>query len=172
MSRLPVDPRRTSVHVRTFAEGLLSRLAHDLEIEAKEITGESADAELSRGRLELRVEGLRVVGAVKRGTVDAAVLSARDRSDIEEKIRSEVLPGASVVVDAERNGSRARLTIRTPTGRASVDVAVTVGSDGVASGHCELSLRALGVAPVKGPLGAFRIADRIAVAFRIAFVAA
>ena len=40
---LTLDPARTSIVVHTFAQGLLSRLAHDLEIAAHDVTGSAED---------------------------------------------------------------------------------------------------------------------------------
>src|SRR6185295_2978151 len=152
-----LDPARTSILVHTFAEGLLSRLAHDLEIEARGARGVT-DAP-DTGSIDVPVAELRVVGARKKNVVDPSALSASERADIEQKIRAEVLPGGEhvrVVVALE--GARARLTVTTPVSRAREE-----GNSGeiVVSGQCDLSLKALGIAPVKGPMNAFRLSDRV-----------
>lgn len=168
---LVLDSAATSILVHTFAEGLLSRLAHDLEIEATNVTGEADDASAT---VSVPIAGLRVVGAVKKDKVDPSVLSPSDRSDIETKVRGDVLAGAHVVtVAAELAGSRAKLTVSgARNGRAIVSCDVVMHREGdavEARGRCDLSLKALGIAPVKGPLGAFRVSDRVEVVFRATF---
>jgi hypothetical protein len=160
----------SSVVLRTFAEGLFARLAHDLEITALEAWGEGTD-EPPRATLGFAVAGLRVRGAVRAGKVDDRVLSASERADIESRMQ-EALGVGEVTVGATLLGESGRLEVRTPRGSQSVEVAVRVSREagGVrVQGECELSLRALGVPPVRGPAGAFRLADRVEVRFEANF---
>ena len=167
---------KSRITVRTFAEGLFARLAHDLEIVAEGTAGQSeptADAAAAASvTVRVPVRGLRVVGAVRDGRVDERTLSVSDRADIEERMRTG-LAGDEVVVVATLVGTRARLDVRTPHGRQSVEVPVVVNRTEAgsvrASGTGDLSLRALGVPPVRGPAGAFRLADRVQVSFDATF---
>jgi hypothetical protein len=164
---LRLDPERTRVLLRTEAEGLLSALAHDLEIRAHDVTG---SFEGTHGSVEVPVDGLRVVGAVKRGQVDPAVLTARDRGDIERRICEEVLTGgARVEVDVELAGDLVKLVVRAPRGTQAVSCGVRREGNR-ARGECDLSLSALGVGSVRGPMGAFRVSDRVTVTFDAYFV--
>lgn len=175
-AQLVLDPAATSIALHTFAEGLFSRLAHDLEIAAEGVTGTATTSGegLGRASIDVPVAALRVVGAVKKGKVDPGVLSTNDRADIEGKIRSEVLAGSpSVHIEAELKGGRAQFTVvAARNGRATISCAVTTRRDGSAveaSGRCDVSLASLGIAPVKGPLGAFRLSDRVEIFFRATF---
>jgi hypothetical protein len=160
----------SSVVVRTFAEGLFARLAHDLEIGALEAWGEGTDAP-PHATLGFAVAGLRVMGAVRAGKVDDRTLSASDRADIEARM-NEALGAGEVTVEATLLGETARLEVRAPRGRQSVEVAVEVSREAGCvrvQGECALSLRALGVPPVRGPAGAFRLKDRVEVRFAARF---
>lgn len=166
---MKLDPARSTIAVYTFAEGLFSALAHDLELRARAFEGDARGEDVT---LRVPVDELRVEGVVKRGTTDRGVLSSGDRDTIERQIRDDVLRGADVRVRGTREGAKARIQIDAPTGHAEVACAVEVRSEAdttFARGEVELSLRALGVAPVKGPMGAFRVADRVRVRFELAF---
>lgn len=167
---------RSRIAVYTFAEGLLSALAHDLEIVADAATGE-ASGEESAATAEVRVTpaSLRVSGVMKRGKLDTSVLSSSDRESIQRQIREEVLAGGDIVARGSPGASpsRASIEVRSARGvnRVTCDVAVTRENGTVrAKGSTELSLRALGSPPVKGPVGAFRVKDRVRVEFDLLFV--
>jgi hypothetical protein len=180
---MKLDASRSRVTIHTFAEGLFSALAHDLEIDARDLDGERAvavDGAPASAEVHVPVSSLRVVGAVKRGKVDAGALSASDRQSIERQIQGEVFRGGAEVIarGTLEGGRRAKITITAPTGRAEVacDVDVVRGADGAppasARGAFDLSLRSLGVAPVKGPLGAFKLSDRVRITFDLTFAGA
>jgi hypothetical protein len=174
-----LDAASSSILIHTFAEGLFSRLAHDLEIAAHDVVG-TADvttehsAAATTAALTMPVAGLSVVGVVKNGKLDTSALSLRDRSDIEDKIKHGVLAGAAnvaIVVSVSNESARIDLTTAHDQ-RSNVTCAVTtrVGKESAeARGRCDLSLRALGIAAVRGPLGAFRLSDRIEVVFHATF---
>lgn len=172
-----IEPGATRVVVRTRAEGLFSRLAHDLEIVAHEGEGrasvEGEGAKPSGGRIELSVpvEALRVAGVLRRGKVETGVLSPSDVAEIEKKIAREVLPVTAVRAEGEIVGER-EADVRVSLGgksqrtRARISVEHRPGGYRI-SGTLSLSLSALGVSEVKGPLGAFRVADDVDVAFEL-----
>jgi hypothetical protein len=164
---MKVDASRSKIAIYTYTEGLFSRLAHDLELEVRSLIGDVTNDACT---LRIAVSEIRVVGGVKRGKVDANVLSNADREAIEEQIRENVFRGGTgeIVVTGTRDGAKARIAIAAPTGRAEVVCSVNVKDGERATGEVVISLRGIGVAPVKGPLGAFRLADRVKVAFEIA----
>jgi hypothetical protein len=94
-------------------------------------------------------------------------LSASDRAEIERKLRDEVLRVGEVRVRATgRDRAAAEVeVIAARTAQARTALTVREAGDGglqvVAS--LPLSLRALGAAEVKGPLGAFKVDDTVAV---------
>jgi hypothetical protein len=168
---LIVDPGVSKLIIRTRAAGMLARLAHDLEIEAASLRGQATrQGEDLSGELFVSVASLRVVGALRVDRVDPTILSAGDRAEIERRLREEVLGrAADVRVRGQRRaGDRAELTVELPSGRADVSAAVQVSAEGErvrVEGRVELSLKRLGVAEIKGPLGAFRVRDDVEVRF-------
>lgn len=172
MARYSLDTARTRVTVRTVAQGLFSPLAHDLELDSRGWTGTAeVEGEKWEAKLEAPVAELHVAGVVKRGRVHDDVLSAKDKDEIERKMRHEVLaPLATVKLEGE-NG---RLKLKGPSRSAELtpQLSRTDASDGAITldGRVELSLKALGIPEVKGPLGAFKVGDAVQVTFRAVFL--
>lgn len=83
-------PPEASCRIFTFKEGLLSPIAHDLEIDVErfELVWDEAGS-----CIEARFDAasLRVLHAVKAGVPDRSALSERDRRTIEGHIRDDVL---------------------------------------------------------------------------------
>ncbi len=154
----------TAVSVRTFAEGLLSRLAHDLELRA---TPSSATFDGQRATLRFRVGDIAVQGVLKHGRVDSNVLSASDLKDIEGRILTSLKASADdhITLELELEGDVLRGTIQAPCGRTTVRLSAKQeeASPGVlrVTVTGKLSLSALGAGAVKGPMGSFRLADMV-----------
>ncbi len=169
-SAVTIDLQASTVTLRTRAKGMLSRLAHDLEIDASRFEGEvELDGDAWKATLRFDVHGLRVTGALKGERVDRAILSPSDRAEIEKRIVTE-LPGGTITVTASgTDRRRGEATIVAPRGEQTLGFGVTVEErrDGetVAQGKLSLSLKRLGVKEIKGPLGAFRVDDSVEVAF-------
>ena len=183
LAKLAVDPEKTQVRIRTFAEGLFSRLAHDLELVCRGIEGtaDRPDGNKGSAAVTIPVGKIEVAGTLKHGRLDPSGLSPSDRDDVVRKMRHDVFhakDGTSVVrVEATLENGNARVRVVPPNGRAverPVSVRVEPASDGGArvSGSFDLSLDALGSDPVKGPMNAFRVKDRVEVLFDVAFVEA
>jgi len=165
---MKLDGARSKIAIYTYAEGLFSALAHDLELVAGDLSGE-----VDGDRCELRapIRAIAVQGVMKRGKLDRGVLSASDRETIERQVREDVFRGGTeITLRGTREVGRARIEIVAPTGRAEAQTKIDAQADS-ARGEVELSLRALGIAPVKGPMGAFRVSDRVRVVFELYFVA-
>lgn len=175
------DRAHTEISIETTAKGMLAKLAHDLRLLASEPS--ATITEKDGGRVEVAltipVRSVKVDGVRKSGKVDRSVLSTSDRSDIEKKIRDEVLrsPDVKVTVSlasAPAAGVTAPADAIVEVGgqRATVPVRVAIAEkDGRthASGRAKVSMTALRIAPVKGPLGAFRVDDEVDVVFDVAF---
>jgi hypothetical protein len=82
------DAKDARCRVFTFKEGLLSRVAHDLELEVQRF---SVSIEGQQVRATFDPASLRVLHALHDGAPRPGALSARDRAKIEETIRDEVL---------------------------------------------------------------------------------
>jgi hypothetical protein len=166
---LSFDAAASKIVIETFAEGLLSALAHDLRIEARDGEGKSDGDDAIT--VTFPVRALCLVESSKKGKGDYHPPSAGDRKDIETRIEEQVFPGlAAVTVHADKNGPAVRVV--GPKGQQSPRVRATVRVDGdtvIAEGDCELSLAALGTGKVHVPMGAIRLKDEIRVRFRAVF---
>lgn len=164
-----LDPKRSTIRLRTFAEGLLSRLAHDLELTCRDVSGSATDARTAT--ITIPVPAIDVVGTVKSGHVDKSGLSPSDREDCLSKMRREVFHGADrVTVEATVD----RLKVISPKGKTAelpISLKPEPQDDGSmrVRGQVELSLTALGSHPVKGPMNAFRVKDKVEVQFDVVF---
>ncbi len=154
--------------IRTRASGLLGRLAHDLELEATGLEG-VVRRDGDRFEATLSFSGLRVVGVVRGGRVEQSVLSAGDRAEIEARIERDVLPRAQrvqVSVQGSLPHGDAEVRARGRAARVRVDVRAEGAAQHEVIGAARLALSALGVPPIKGPLGAFHVADDVDVELR------
>ena len=165
---MQIDAARSRLAIYTEAEGLFSALAHDLELLAANLEG---DASESSAEVRVASSAIRVTGVMKRGKLDPGVLSASERDAIERQIKEDILRG-EVCARGTLDGGRATIEVATESGRARIACDVTVSSEGSgkrARGRAEISLAALGAPPVRGPMGAFRVKDRVRVEFDLVF---
>ncbi len=154
--------------VRTFAKGLFSALAHDLELRATSLSGTATrTGEAWSATLELKVEGLRVAGVLRRGKLHQDVLSAGDRADIERKIREDVFAPATVIraiVEGTKDSPKVRFEFTSGrSGNTSPRCRVRFESDTSVHVSTVVSMKSLGLTEVKGPLGAFSLKDEVEV---------
>ena len=169
---MKLDPARSRLAIYTEAEGLFSALAHDLELAAEDLEGEASE---TSAELRLPPASIRVRGVTKRGKLETGILSAGDRETIERQIKEDILRGPPIVVRGAidpKAPTRATMDVlaRGATTHLTCDVAVAVeGETKRVQGRAEVSLAALGAPPVKGPMGAFRVKDRVRVEFDLVF---
>jgi hypothetical protein len=82
-------------------------------------------------------------------------------------------PDGMVLVQLQLDGASARVRLVPPNGKAvEIVIKPEVKADGDAvraSGSFEVSLMAIGSDVVKGPVGAFRVKDRVKVLFDVTF---
>ncbi|MBW2525148.1 MAG: hypothetical protein JRI23_13275 [Deltaproteobacteria bacterium] len=167
-----LDGPSSRIRIHTRATGLLARFAHDLEIEVPAPEGEvTVDGESWSATLRLSAARLRVVGVLRKGQVDEGVLSASDKDEIRQRMDEQVFPRASTVVvraEGEQTGrGSAKVELGKGHQKVSLRHAVEQRDDGSTrvEGRLELSLRALGVKEIKGPLGAFKVHDGVDVLY-------
>ena len=166
---MKLDPSGSRLAIYTVAEGLFSALAHDLELVARDLNGESTD---TSAEVRVPIASIRVTGAMKRGKVDLTVLSSGDRETIERQVREDVLPGGELVARGTLEGGRASIELALPRGKTRLVCNVAVKDEAGGKrvrGETEVSLAALGAPPVKGPMGAFRVKDRVRVELDLLF---
>jgi len=176
-----LDADQSSLRIRTFAEGLFARLAHDLELVARA----EGTSDGTRATLRVPLGRIEVAGTLVKDRVDRGSLSAADRQDILRKMREDVFHAGSnddlrieAQLDDENTLSRSGALVRiVPPHRAAVERSVAFQIDrGDAAapvrihGRCELSLTALGSSTVRGPMNAFRVKDTVEVLFDLVFV--
>jgi hypothetical protein len=178
---LRINEKESTITIRTRATGMLARLAHNLEIVSNDVRGSaSSDGDAWTAEILVPIASLRVVGARKGDRVDPNILSSDDRAEIERKIRAEVFGGAGDV-SARAEGTsllrgEASISIGGAyRGRARVMQTHTEqepdaegGPRAISvSGRADVSLRALGIPEVRGPLNAFRVSDTVEVLYNL-----
>ncbi len=172
---LLVDSAASIISLRTRAEGLLARMAHDLEIAAPLLRGGATrDGDAWTADLSVAVTSLRVVGVLHGADLDRAALSSSDRAQIEQKMRQDVFFGGVREISAVARGTtpttgEATITLGPRSQHVPLTLSLKSPSEGKlqATGQLTISLEKLGVKPIKGPLGAFRVKDAVEVFFSI-----
>ncbi len=169
-----LDVAASRVAIRTEATGLLARLAHDLELVAE---GFTADLEVAgdswSATLRFPIKGIRVEGVVRSGRVVRSVLSEKDCAEIIERIETKALKGTDTITVRLRGPSReqgeATVAVRTGQQTVALQPKALEASAGTVevSGTCQLSLKALRVPEIKGPLGAFKVHDGVEIIYEV-----
>lgn len=159
--------------VLTYKEGLLSAIAHDLEIL---VTRFDVDLDAECRSIEARFDAasLRVISAVRSGVPDAAALSASDKRKIEHSIADEVLASAkhpsvsfvSTRVTPEDGGYRieGRLTIR---GRTQPIAFTTRPEAGYQVAEVTIHQPDFGIKPFSAMMGTLKIKPDVRVRISI-----
>ena len=102
--------------------------------------------------------------------LDTGGLSDRDRRLIASKIKRDVLPGAEVLVRVNGDDRhQGQGVVKVPRGQQRITFRLSQRADEALQGSVMLSLARLGIPPIKGPLGAFRVADEVEVLFVVAW---
>jgi len=155
------------VHVFTFREGLLARLAHDLRlrVEAFEIT-------VGRGEVHgvFQASSLRVDGVAEGEQVDPDRLSAEDKAKIEQTVRTELLNAASHprielrAVLRESGSSRVlEGTLRLNGIEQPVQIPLLAAEGGTLSAELAIAPSRFGIKPYRAVGGAIRLRDRVVI---------
>jgi YceI-like domain len=158
-----VGPENATLQVKTYREGIASKVGHDLIIdvtrwEAKLNVGEHSRVELSAdpGSLHVR-EGLR----------GAKPLTDKDRAEIRKRIEEQVLGREpisfrSTEVDLGDAGSmsvRGELEMAGSTRQLNVEL--TLATDGSVTANIPLVQSEWGIKPFRGLMGALRVRDSV-----------
>lgn len=157
------DASTAQCQLFTFKEGLLSAVAHDLELEVRtfELKLED-DYSAFEGRFDTR--SIRVIDAMVDGRRSPSSLSAKDKTKIESNVVKEVLPAKrgteatfiSTSITAVGAGWEIRGTL-TLSGR-SKDLTIPVHKhDGRVVGEVTLHQPDFGIKPYSAMLGALKI---------------
>lgn len=169
------------ITVETETEGALADAAYDLTLAAAcRATARIDPGNLaaSTGTVEIAAGAFRVEALRRRLTGHSSRPSDSDARKIADKTHGELSAAfgdalRATIREATRLADgRLEATARVQTKRGEraipVRLAVTLDGDRRAriDAELEVSLAALGIGPVKGPLGLFRVADRVRVRAR------
>jgi hypothetical protein len=135
-----ITDKDADCRVYTFKEGLLSAVAHDLEIRVERCSLEW-DEEKTRLEASWEPTSLRVLHAMKDGTPNPGALSERDKAKIESNIQGEVLEAnrygairfVSSSIAPEGDGFRVRGTLELHGKKRDIEASV------VREGWCSIS---------------------------------
>jgi len=159
--------------VFTFKEGLLSKLAHDLEIRVGSFTVEVDEARSSvRARFE--ASSLRVVHALADGRPNPGALSPADTRKIEQSIEADVLHSGrhpevsfqSTLVEANGDGFRIAGELSLHGRLRHIEVPVRREAD-LLMADVTLNQPDFGIKPFKAALGALRIRPDVRVRIEV-----
>ena len=160
------------VHLFTYKDGVLSRIAHDLRLSVRRFRV-VVDGTTVRG--EFFPETIQVDGVMRDGVLDARTLAPRDIDKIKSTMASSVLRVSQfaritfegVVRPQGGDGSFVAKGKLTLVGK-SVDIAVPLTiREGRATGALEFAPSAWGIKPYSALGGTLKLQDRVGVAFDV-----
>ena len=154
------------IFVYTYKEGLLSSVAHDLELQLKDFSVQFNGGDVTATFV---MNSLTVVGAMQDGQPRPSALTAKDKAKIEGTMRRQVLSihkfGRSElngrVTDGILEGTLTLVGKNAPV-RGEVS-----SHNGVAKGFVELRPTDWGIKPYTALFGALRLQDRVRVEFQM-----
>jgi YceI-like domain len=159
-----------TIQVFTFKEGLLSAVAHDLQLQLEKfditLDGDSV-------RAEFPLQSLSLVGPVENGVVQPEKYDAGKRADVHKAMNEDILrtsqhPTARFSGRATPRGEgysvSGELELAGQKGPLSFDVAKQAGSY---SGEFEIQPSRWGVEQYKAALGTIRLKDQVKVRFAL-----
>lgn len=163
------DPSNAEVFVRTFVQGALSAVGHDLELRVTAFTIE-ADDEGTRVHATFDPASLEVAHALSGGRPAPDALGARDRRKIQKNVRDDVLhPGRhprihfeseAIEREGNRHHVRGRLTLHGHTRPVAFEVHER---DGRYEAEVSLHQPDFGIAPYRAPLGLLKVKPEVTV---------
>ena len=169
------SPELIDLRVWTFKDGLLSRVAHDLCIRARDAALQALPDDPERLLVTLSVASFEVLGQAHGERVTP--LRPKDHAEIARNLQS------AKVLDAARHPT-IRVRVRPPAvlesparadaeielqgRRIPVQLVSTRADDGVTwTGALELTHRQLGLTPFKAMLGALKLQERLRVTWTV-----
>ena len=150
----------------TYKEGLLSSVAHDLELQLQDFSVQFNGGDVTA---KFVMDSLMVVGAMQDGAPQPSALSKKDKAKIEDTMRKQVLQtrkfGQSELTGRVTDGVfKGTLKL---VGRTAPVEGEVVSHNGVARGIVELRPTDWGIKPYTALFGALRLQDRVRVEFQM-----
>ena len=175
--RYAIDSKKSNFTVRAFATGMLSAFAHSPTIAIRDFEGEAVVNPEAVEESSLRV----VVHADSLTVTDD--ISAKDRDEINQRMRGEVLDSESYSdivyecsrISASKTGEgqywaalNGQLSLHGVTRTQPVSARVTMTGDSLrASGELSLRLSDYQIKPVTAAGGAIKLKDELKLSFEI-----
>ena len=153
-----------TLHVLTFKDGLLSKIAHDLQLSLTRFEVTEADGAITG---HFWPESFQVDGSVKNGQVDPHGLSGKDQRDILKAIQQKILhtkrhPTVDFEGTLEGDQLSGNLTLQGQSQPISCTIDVT---DGHIRGEVTIQPTRWGISPYKALMGAIKLKDRLVIRF-------
>lgn len=160
-----LSPADVDIRVFTFKEGLLSTVAHDLQIKVNRF---EIVVDPNSGAVRARIEAgsLEVVCAMKDGREDPGTLSASNKADIQDNIRKDVLNSAKFIsiVFESTSVSDTAVTGKLTLHGVTREIRLAVRQEGARRvGEVRLDQREFGIKPYSALLGALKIQPEVLV---------
>ena len=156
-------PEQSDCFVYVYREGALSAVGHDLKLRVTDFWIEVGE-EPTAVRAEFRTDSLRVVGVLRDGAVDEREPSPRDRREIEENIRRDVLDAARYPLisfrslSVAKSGEGVRVAGRLDFHGVARDIEFPVRREsGRAMARVRVHQPDFGIKPYRALLGALRV---------------
>ncbi len=170
-----LDTNSGNLHVYTFKEGLLSKLAHDLLIDVTnfKVNLEVPEAGFTSGSLELEIQAnsLKVICALKDGE-RADALKEKDIADIEKDMGGKVLhpdkfPTAnfrSKTIQEKDGGYKINGDLNLHGVTKTIDFDIDTNGENL-KGMITLLQKDYGIKPFKAMMGTLKIKNEIDIGF-------
>jgi polyisoprenoid-binding protein YceI len=168
-----ITEREGEVRIFTEKDGLLSAVAHDLEIAVERFRIEWDDAR-SKLTATFDPKSLRVLHAIVRGAPSPSSLSSKDVRKIEENIQRDVLETArhpdvtfeSTSIEADGDAQRVRGTLTLHGRKKPLDARFTRDGDRHVT-ELTFDQRDFGITPYSAMMGTLRIKPEVRVRIRV-----
>ncbi len=160
-----LGPDNASLQVKTYREGMASKVGHDLVIAVTrwEATVDLAD-DPAASSVELTADARSL--EVRDGVRGLKPLTDKDRAEIVKNIDEKILRGQPIVFrssavrpDGERLTVEGELTMAGAT--RPVTAQLDAGADGRVSGTIALVQSEWGIKPYRGLMGALKVRDEV-----------
>ena len=161
-----LGPDSGTLQVKTYREGMASKVGHDLTLD---VTKWDATVTVAEGgapsSLELSADPRSLT--VRDGSGGAKPLSDKDRTEIPKNIDEKVLGGQPIsfrstdaqLADGKILSATGELTMAGDTHPVSAQL--SVGSDGHVTGTIPLTQSEWGIKPYKAMMGALKVKDQV-----------
>ena len=158
------------IRVFTYKEGLLSKIAHDLQIEATQFEINLNDTGVLAS---IQTNGLHVLGTMRNGQLDENELRLKDRRDIEHNMKDRILQGALhpvIAFNGELQRTQSTLEVSGTLSLIQRSVPISfVLRENADHWHANVELvpSRWGIKPFRALMGAIKLQDRVRIELQL-----